>query len=98
MTESQVSALPPLQTSLLYFQDTSEATFDDIFKYSRVPFWQGYTPMKAAVQATKEPKAVANPLDSLIANVHHAWATLTALDREIAAPQIVESIRAYAAA
>lgn len=98
MSESQVNALPALQVSLLYFQDTSEATFDDIFKWSRVPFWQGYGPMKAAVEATKEPKAVANPLDSLIGNLHHAWATLTAVDREIAAQQIVESIRAYAAA
>jgi hypothetical protein len=98
MNEAQVNALPPLQASLLYFQDTAETTFDDIFKWSRVPFWQGYGPMKAAVEATKEPKAVANPIDSLIANVHHAWASVTAVDRELAAQQIVESIRGYASA
>jgi hypothetical protein len=41
---------------------------------------------------------VANPLDSLIANVHQAWATVTHVDRCLAAQQVVESIRAYAAA
>jgi hypothetical protein len=49
MSEAQVNGLPALQVSLLYFQDTFETTFDEIAKWSRVPFSQGYLPMKAAV-------------------------------------------------
>ena len=98
MSEAQVSSLPALQVSLLYFQGTFETTFDGLVKWSRAPFWQGYLPMKAAVEAASEPTAVINPLDSLIANVHQAWATVTHVDRCLAAQQVVEAIRAYAAA
>jgi hypothetical protein len=97
MTEAQLHALPELQVTLLYFRDDFQNTLDEIVKWCRLPYWEGFARMKGAVEQSSEPKAVRNPLNEAIAGTHRAWVTMTNLDRNLAAQQIVEAIRGYAA-
>jgi hypothetical protein len=84
----------------LYFLQTFEDISDDSYKWSAKPYWQAdagrdRVPVRFTQLKRQQP---ANPFLDMIASTDRAHFTFTRLDRRIALLQIVEGIRAYAAA
>ena len=96
-TAQQLDGLPPLQVALLYYGRTLEYAIEETAKYTGLPFHIGYP--RAAADTAFSDLIEANPLSMLIPpQSNWPWRALSAIDRQVAAMQVVESARAYAAA
>lgn len=95
-----IDELPRLAVIARYWVETYEEMYDEMVKWSRLPYWQARegaeaveneVPMKMAAKRS-------NPLLHVIPAVQRAIATVRKLDRDLAAVMTAEALRAYAAA
>jgi len=99
-TAEQIKAMAPGQAVLIHAMHQFLDIRDDLLKWLTVPYWQAQGPLtrletKAAEMARRN---MAGPfLISLVA-FRSYYASLTRMDRDIAALRCIEAVRLYAAA
>jgi hypothetical protein len=95
MTAEQFDAMPRVQAVSHFFVDSLQDMYDEITKWSRLPYWQARAGLVELENEIKTKRA--NPVMTIVPAVSRAMFQLTRLDREIAALQVVEAVRDYAA-
>ncbi|QOV87715.1 hypothetical protein [Humisphaera borealis] len=100
MKADDVERLPKVVALGRYFVESYDEVFDDMVKWSSVPYWQARQNAKAREEVFVRIKNLgpSNPLMMVVPAVSKAMVSLVKLDRQIAAQQTVEALRAYAAA
>ena len=97
VSQQQLAALPDLQIALLYYARTFQYGFDAKAKYAGLPFHIGF-PMAVADESWQS-TLEAHPFQrAMMRGVHQVWRSTGSVDRQIVAMQVIESIRAFAAA
>ena len=96
----RVDEMPKTGVVARYLVGTYEEAYDEMIKWASLPYWQGRIGLRGSEELFKKrSQAVpANPLLLVVPAVKRASFSITKLDRQIAAQQTVEALRAYAAA
>jgi hypothetical protein len=97
---ADVDATPPATVLARYMADSFDEVFDEMAKWASLPYWQGHAGEAAAARelADRQAKAlIPNPVHLLVPSVGRAAFSVRRLDRDVAATQAVEAIRAHAA-
>jgi hypothetical protein len=100
VSAERLNAMTVPQVLGRYVLEQYRRWFDEMEKWTALPFWQAYPRMVRAEQAFAAESAgpVTGPLKSAVPAVSRAAYQFARLDRQVAALQTVEAIRAYAAA
>lgn len=97
-TEQRIDEVPRHQLVGLYMIDMFDAAYDDVVKWTALPYWVGFERLRAQWDAREIPAdGRMNLLMMFMPPFSRAWTTAVERDRELAAMQIVEGLRAYAA-
>ncbi len=100
-TERQLDDLAEYELVARYMIETYDAAYDDLIKWTLLPYWHGFERLREQAErpgARIEIDMRSNVLMVFTPPFSRAWMRSVALDRELAAMQIVEGLRAYAAA
>lgn len=102
-TAEQVEALPVLQAVLLHEIATYDEMYDEIYKYTTLPYREARPGLLAVNKRLKDMAdeggaAGRNLATSLLPSVTKVFGAHARLDRKVAALRCVEAIRCYAAA
>jgi hypothetical protein len=102
-TAEQVEALPTVQAVLLYQIARYDEMYDEVYKYTTLPYWEARPGLLAVEKKLKElaeeeggpDRSLTSILLPAVAKVFNAHARI---DRKVAALRCVEAVRLYAAA
>lgn len=97
---AEVEAMSVSTALARYVVDGYEDWYDEMVKWTALPYWQGRDGLDRAMLAFERSRGQfqGNPLLAVIPAVGRAYVQGAKVDRTIAAAQTVEAIRAYAAA
>jgi hypothetical protein len=98
MEAAKVDAMPTRQVLAEYELGEYRRWSDDMVKWTNLPFWQAWDGMQRTNDAFRHSDPSTIPLLSFLPAVSRAYLSAAKLDRQIAAAQTIEAIRAYAAA
>jgi hypothetical protein len=99
----QVEALPVVQAVMLHQIARYDEMFDEMYRYTTLPYWEGRPGLLAQEKKLKESSDEAGGRDRFLANillpaVAKLCEATVRLDRKVAALRCIEAIRLYAAA
>jgi len=98
-TEAQVKQMPIEAILAPYLFNQAQGWSDEIFKWAGVPYWQARTGIERGQQENLEQASQANnPLATLLPAINTALLRFAQTERMIARLQLIEALRAYAAA
>jgi hypothetical protein len=98
--DKDVQAMPVAQVVTIYLLDEWERVRDDHLKWYSLPYWQaagGIAQADRRLQQAMAGEGAANPLLALLPSLGRAYFNQARTERHLAALQLVEAIRAYAA-
>jgi hypothetical protein len=100
LSAEQVEAMPVPEVLGRYVAGEYDAWFDDMTKWASLPYWQGRSGMAAVEQAfARRTQSVSiGWMKLLMPSLSRAAFNFASLDRQVAALQTIEALRAYAAA
>ncbi len=97
---AEVEAMPAIQAVALYSYKLYQEARDDIFKWTRLPYWQGYKGIREANQYPRETWAKLKagiPFVIMIPAIESVYVVPVRLQRRLCVVQCIEVIRLYAA-
>lgn len=100
MTQEELAALPPLQIVSIYSIESFQEAFDHLIKWQTLPHGQAYPAIlrDRQLQGVLSGEQFSNPLlTPMIPALMRANETVLRVNREVAALQVIEAIRAHAA-
>lgn len=99
LSQKEIEAMPVITVSAMGQLDAYEQIRDNIFKWFAMPYWQGAEGHEQAVKQLLEAKAGGKgmPFINLLPTLGRAWQMQVRSQRRLAALQVIEAVRAYAA-
>jgi hypothetical protein len=97
MTAAQVDAMPANVVALIWYVDGFQRRADAVERWTGLPPWQAIAGLRREATTLGDDDGL-NPLKPLLPTVSRAYLVFARADRDRAMMQIVEAIRAYAAA
>jgi hypothetical protein len=97
---AEVEAMPAIQVVALYSYQLYQEARDDIFKWTGLPYWQGYKGLSEANQHPRETWAKLKggiPFVSLLPAIQSLYMVPVRIERRLCVVQCIEAIRLYAA-
>ncbi|MFO0909743.1 MAG: hypothetical protein U0794_15580 [Isosphaeraceae bacterium] len=97
-TAAEVDAMPALQVSLLHTYRVYANQRDDMYKWTSLPYYEGYRQLGAFTKASPADNPMLAMLQLLMPAINSAKQAEVRLDRRLAALRAIEAIRMHAAA
>jgi hypothetical protein len=97
---AEVEAMPAIQVVALDSYKLYQEARDDIFKWTGLPYWQGYKGLSEANQHPRQTWAKLKrgiPFASLLPAINSVYVVPVRLQRRLCVAQCIEAIRLYAA-
>jgi hypothetical protein len=98
MDAAKIEAMPTRQVLAEYEVGEYRRWSDDMVKWTNLPFWQAWDGMRRTDEAFRASDPSTIPLLTFLPAVSRAYLSTAKFDRQVAAAQTIEAIRAYAAA
>lgn len=98
--EKDIDELPVLQVVTMHYLAQFDRVFDEAVKWQNLPYWQAHAGLRKATEALGQPPQQMGGLYHpriLVSTLDKLFLFRTQLDRRLAALQVVEALRLYAA-